>query len=247
VSDFYKVVHSIPVQIQNFKGNKIFKSNEKARISEINVFSKSCIEKNFKMESSTRNVSPSSHSASIIISQQIKSTSILDIPLSKGKNQVSLSAFSFLYSEIVQRTEQSTSDYETFVEKLSSLGRHIGIRVLELLIYRESGSKREIDRISMLQFITKVVWKSLFGRQIAPDGLLKVTEDEFRIVEPEPITNIYVSSKKGTATTMINVAAFIGGIIEGILTSGGFVSFSIFSFFLKDFFLACWSNGCISK
>jgi hypothetical protein len=200
---------------------------------------------------SNSNLSDKAYPSASIISSSTKQASIIDIPLSKGKNQVSLSAFAFLYSEIVQRAEKSTLDYEKFISKLSILGRHVGMRAIELLVYRESGSKREIDRISMLQFITKTVWKSLFNRQIPSDGLLKVNDDEFRIVEQEPITNIYVSSKKGTATTMANVAAFIGGIIEGVLNSGGFVRFLLLDFFFffnlsvqpSDVMVAFQNNG----
>lgn len=60
-----------------------------------------------------------------------RNISILDIPLGKGKSQIALSSFSYLFSEAVQQTERNTKDYDAFVKKLASLGKHIGSRVLE--------------------------------------------------------------------------------------------------------------------
>lgn len=99
---------------------------------------------------------------------------IVEAPLSKGKSTVSLSAFAFLYSEILQRVEKETRNYEEYREKLSNLGKHVGLRILELYAYREVGSRRENSELGILQFISKTVWKVLFNKP--PGELLKSEE-----------------------------------------------------------------------
>lgn len=41
----------------------------------------------------------------------------------------------------------------------------MGLRLLEVLSYRERGSRREIRLLEMLKFIHTSLWKCLFGRQ----------------------------------------------------------------------------------
>lgn len=144
---------------------------------------------------------------------------VLNEPLSKGRQLVSASAFAYLFSTIVQKSESKTSNYDDFCERLSSLGVHVGLRMLELTAYREGGSnfKREDKSlIAILTYITKVLWKVWFGK--VADQLLKKDDGSFLIVESEPITNTFVSPRKGSS---VNVAVFIGGIIQGVLESSG--------------------------
>lgn len=48
---------------------------------------------------------------------------------------------------------------------LEQLGYGVGYRILELSCYREKHSKRELKLIGMLQFVSSVLWKQLFGKQ----------------------------------------------------------------------------------
>lgn len=158
---------------------------------------------------------------------KLPSVSIIDVPLSRGRNQVALSAFAFLYSEIVQHSDKQTHDSASFADRLAGMGRHVGLRMLELLAYREAGSKREINIESMLNFIRTTIWKTLFNKP--PDDIRKFSSGEYGIFEREPITNIYVSTKKDKSSAKKtgntpNMAYFVGGIVEGILISAGFVS-----------------------
>ena len=138
----------------------------------------------------------------------------------KEKKNVPVTTFSFLFGEMVQymsSKQSSDKDYD-LEEKLSSLGYPIGEKVLELCSVREKNFKKETKIVQMLQFIHNNVWKMLFGKQA--DGLQKSTddEDEYRIIENSPITNKYIPYQKGQS----NCAAFLGGIIEGILNSADF-------------------------
>jgi hypothetical protein len=58
---------------------------------------------------------------------------------------------------------------------LENVGYDIGLRVLELLSHREKANRKEINLISMLQFVTTTVWRALFGK--IADGLEKAPEE----------------------------------------------------------------------
>lgn len=86
-------------------------------------------------------------------------TSILDKTLTKGKNEVSLSLFALVFSEIVQYSQKSCSSVADLAEKLHSLGYDVGSRLLDLYVFREKNSKRETKLINMLLFIKTTLWK----------------------------------------------------------------------------------------
>lgn len=141
----------------------------------------------------------------------------------KGKNEVSISLYSFLISEIIQyilskSEEEKDLDIE---EKLSSFGYSIGEKVLELCSWREKAFKRDLKIVSILQFIHNNIWKMLFNKQA--DGLQKSTDDpdEYRIIENSPLINKFITLPKGNS---LNCASFFAGIIEGILNSADFRS-----------------------
>jgi trafficking protein particle complex subunit 5 len=85
--------------------------------------------------------------------------SILDKTLTKGKNEVSLSLFALVFSEIVQYSQKSSSSVADLAEKLHSLGYDVGSRLLDLYVFREKNSKRETKLINMLLFIKTTLWK----------------------------------------------------------------------------------------
>ena len=143
---------------------------------------------------------------------QVRKRSALDRPLPmRGKNEVGLSAFSFLFSEFIQYSQQRVDTADQLERKLEDAGVGIGRRVLELGCLREKSSKRETRMLGILNFITSVVWKMLFGN--AADSLEKSVdqEDEFMIVEKAPLVNMYISSAPCSCAT------FVAGIVRGVL------------------------------
>jgi trafficking protein particle complex subunit 5 len=85
--------------------------------------------------------------------------SILDKTLTKGKNEVSLSLFALVFSEIVQYSQKSSLSVTDLSDKLHSLGYDVGSRLLDLYVFREKNSKRETKLINMLLFIKSTLWK----------------------------------------------------------------------------------------
>ena len=48
--------------------------------------------------------------------------------------------------------------------RLEDIGFGVGLRLLELLVYRERGSKREVQLLKALVFLQTTMWRYLFGR-----------------------------------------------------------------------------------
>ena len=81
--------------------------------------------------------------------------------------------------------------------------------------------------VNMLHYINNTVWKTLFGKQA--DGIEQSVddEDEYRIIDTNPVTNMFISATQqdegraggGSDQFGPNCANFIAGIIEGVLCS----------------------------
>jgi len=146
--------------------------------------------------------------------------SALDKPLPmRSKNEVSLSAFAFLFSEFIQYSQQRVNTADDLERKLEEAGLGIGYRVLELGCLREKSSKRETRMLGILQFITSVVWKMLFGNAAKDAVTLEKSvehEDEFMIGEKSPVVSTYISSAPCSCN------AFVAGIVRGVLESAQF-------------------------
>ncbi|KAL8152471.1 hypothetical protein V2J09_010231, partial [Rumex salicifolius] len=147
-------------------------------------------------------------------------SNVLDRPLSKGKQEVSLSAFAFLFSELVQYNQTQVDNIAELERRLEDAGYAVGARVLELLCHRERGNRRETRLLGILSFVHSTVWKVLFGK--VADSLEKGTEheDEYMISEKELLVNKFISIPKDMGT--FNCGAFVAGIVRGVLDSAGF-------------------------
>ena len=112
---------------------------------------------------------------------------------------VSLSMFAYLFSEMVQYYQNRVDSISELERRLESSGYTVGLRVLELLAIRGSGTnitrsgltneyRRETKLMGILQFISTTVWKSLFHK--AADSLERSIDhaDEYMIVDYAPIT-----------------------------------------------------------
>ncbi|KAG1366610.1 hypothetical protein COCNU_13G004000 [Cocos nucifera] len=114
---------------------------------------------------------------------------VLDKPLSRGRQEVSLSAFAFLFSELVQYNQTRVDNIAELERRLEDAGYAVGARVLELLCHREK----------------------------VADSLEKGTEheDEYMISEKELLVNRFISIPKDMGT--FNCGAFVAGIVKVII------------------------------
>ncbi|CAD5125237.1 DgyrCDS13479 [Dimorphilus gyrociliatus] len=160
------------------------------------------------------------------MSSQRKTANILDRPLSKGKSEVNISTFAFLFSELVHyaRTRVKQQTNNELHDKLADFGKHVGSRLVDVLFLRERSYKRETKLLNVLLFIKSNLWKSLFGKEA--DGLEKDNEEDniYYVTEKEPLVNKFVSLNTDHAkeTYNVNCAAFISGIIEEVLNCCNF-------------------------
>lgn len=138
----------------------------------------------------------------------------------KGERTVGLGSFSFLFSELVQYSQQKVSNVDELERRLMSVGQEVGERMLEALAFRDKGMRRETQIVGMLSFVHTVVWKALFGRPA--DALEKGTqaENEYMIVDREPLVNRFISVPRDFGH--LNCAAFNAGIVRGALVAAGF-------------------------
>ncbi|KAI8096872.1 NO signaling/Golgi transport ligand-binding domain-containing protein [Halteromyces radiatus] len=158
-----------------------------------------------------------STNSSIYTEQRVaRGKTILDRNLNKTRGaEVSLSAQSFLFSEMLQYTQKRVNGIQDLERKLNEFGYRVGTRMLELLTWREKVAKRETRVLGVLYFIHNVVWRSLFGKQA--DSLEKSTEneDEYMISDNDPILTRYISVPK--ELSQLNCNAFVAGIVEACL------------------------------
>ena len=100
--------------------------------------------------------------ASSLLAPKTKSKkSILEQPLPKGKAEVALSAFGYLFMEVlplftlkvffcndahqvVSFAREGATSIPEIETRLTALGRNVGVSLLELVTLREKGSKREV-------------------------------------------------------------------------------------------------------
>jgi len=144
-------------------------------------------------------------------------SSIFDKPVPKARVEVSESAFLFLFSEVVQYCQTHSQTPEEFKDRLSGMGRSMGIRYAELLAFRNARVQRFTDLTDALKYVSSTVWKSLFGKDA--DGLEKVTASQatYYIADDSLLVNKYVA-KEASATC----AAYVAGIVQGVLDAGAF-------------------------
>lgn len=155
---------------------------------------------------------------------------IYDRNLNRSRNaELSRASFAFLFMEMViyaQRNIKSVSDFE---KKLNEQGYVLGMKLLDLLLYRSSpaGSSsssapatRPLRILPLLTLINNKLYPLLFSRPA--DSLEQdVSEaNKYMIIDNTPLTNTFISPPKDLS--QLSVAAFIAGIIEGVCDGAGF-------------------------
>ena len=80
--------------------------------------------------------------------------------------------------------------------------------------------KRFNKREDLLTFISTNIWKGLFSKPADSLLLSDHSEEEYMIYDAEPITNHFISVPVDMGN--LNCAAYLAGIIAGILESANF-------------------------
>ena len=132
-------------------------------------------------------------------------TAVLHRPLPRGDRVVSLSAFGYLFAEMISYYQGRCTSMSDLESRLEAAGRDVGHRFLELVAFRDKPGKRETTVVGMLQFISGPAWQCLFGKNA--DALEKSTDkpNQYMIRESEPVTNHFISMPK--EYSRVNVAS----------------------------------------
>lgn len=154
---------------------------------------------------------------------------ILERPIRRGAGEVSLSAFAYLLSEIVSYSQSRVKSVPNLESRLSDVGYPVGVRLLELISWRDKPGKREVKIVGILSLISKELWKALFGKQA--DSLEKSIVDGrevYMIIENETLITKFISVPRDFGN--LNIAAFVAGIVHGILDAADFPPESVTAF-----------------
>lgn len=144
-------------------------------------------------------------------------------PLNRSRTQeLSQASFAYLFGEMVSYAQKRVTDIQDLERRLNEQGHPIGLKLLDLLLYREPPRTqlRPLTILTLLSFVTTTLWKHLFSRPA--DALEKSNEsaDQYMIIDNDPLVNQYISVPK--EMSQLNCAAFVAGIIEGAADGAGF-------------------------
>ncbi|CAG9475534.1 unnamed protein product [Plasmodium vivax] len=142
----------------------------------------------------------------------------MEAELNRAPQEVSLSAFSLLFSEIVQYCLWKSKRGYRIEDSLHEMGLRVGYKLNEYLPYKNK-TKRCVNIISILTFLSKHLWKYLFQHS---SDLLKSQDSiyEYMLCDKNILLNRFISVPKDYGN--INCASFAAGIVEGMLCSAEF-------------------------
>jgi hypothetical protein len=171
----------------------------------------------------------------------------IDRPVGRGRPDISLSAFSYLFAEVVQYSQGRVNHVYELETRLADIGASVGARLMETMCFRERSGKRELRIVPVLSFIAGTIWKQLFGKQADLERSTE-HEDECTFVfcycdffwcldwnlqacwvvldmlsEKDPLVNRFISVPASFGH--LNCAAFSAGIVRGALEAAEFVRF----------------------
>lgn len=166
------------------------------------------------------------------ISVATPSSTIYDRNLNRRTPEVSISALSFLFAEIVSNCHENSKGISQLENKLNILGYSIGPRILELSYLRENQTqsntslkkllKKNIKIIEILQFVYSTIWKNLFGKTADDLEKSQNMDNEYMIIDNDPVISQFISVPKDMKH--LNCCAFVAGIVEGLLDSAYFLA-----------------------
>ncbi|KAJ5745965.1 hypothetical protein N7520_011147 [Penicillium odoratum] len=163
---------------------------------------------------------------------------IYDRHLNRSRNaESSRASFAYLFAEMVTYAQRRVTGIQDLEKRLNEQGYPLGLRLLDLLFYRATSTSssalsssstsssppnRPLRILTLLHLIHGPLWRLLFQRSadalehsVSPD-----TPNEYMITDNDPLVNTYISVPR--EMSMLNCAAFVAGIIEGVCDGCGF-------------------------
>ncbi|KAJ5279541.1 hypothetical protein N7478_004913 [Penicillium angulare] len=163
---------------------------------------------------------------------------IYDRHLNRSRNaELSRASFAYLFAEMVTYAQRRVTGIQDLEKRLNEQGYPLGLRLLDLLFYRATSTSssalsssstsssppnRPLRILALLHLIHGPLWRLLFQRSadalehsVSPD-----TPNEYMITDNDPLVNTYISVPR--EMNMLNCAAYIAGVIEGVCDGCGF-------------------------
>lgn len=141
--------------------------------------------------------------------------------------ETSRASFAYLFAEMITYAQRNITSITQLEDRLNEQGYPIGLKLLDLLLYRTpnsmlstSTSTRPTRILPLLQFVSTTLWKHLFGRPADALERSQENKDEYMITDNDPVVNAYISVPK--EMSQLNCAAYVAGIIEGVCDGCGF-------------------------
>lgn len=166
---------------------------------------------------------------------------IYDRNLNRSRNaELSHASFAYLFMEMVSYAHRRVKGIQDFEKRLNEQGYPLGLKLLDLLLYRaspaggssssgsgssSSGSgagavNRPLRLLPLLTLLTTKLYPLLFSRPADSLEQSTTSPGEYMIIDNTPLTNQYISVPK--EMNQLSVAAYIAGIIEGVCDGAGF-------------------------
>ncbi|CBH14661.1 transport protein particle (TRAPP) subunit,putative [Trypanosoma brucei gambiense DAL972] len=152
------------------------------------------------------------------------------VRLTSDEGKVSLSAFSFLFSELCTRahsTPTKARDIEEIEQRLTSLGAIVGAKLMMLSSLKDplELQRRPTTIDEALKLLQEKFWTRWFGKT-ANDLQQEGESTRYFLVDSNPMVlqHVYPSPEymDSEGQWSINYASFMGGIVEGALRAVGF-------------------------
>ncbi|ODV92523.1 hypothetical protein CANCADRAFT_87698 [Tortispora caseinolytica NRRL Y-17796] len=148
-------------------------------------------------------------------------TSIYNRSLHRRSGDVSLSLFALLFAETVAYSQKHVKGVNELEERLNSLGYSVGYRMSELVMLREGkNGVRSIEILELMRDVHQNLWKALYGRSAHSLEKSRSEEDEYMIIDNNPIELTFISVPKDIS--QLSCAAFTAGIVEAALDGAQF-------------------------
>ncbi|RJE24703.1 Transport protein particle [Aspergillus sclerotialis] len=187
----------------------------------------------------SQNVSTPTQSSSPGLRVPSNRKTIYDRHLNRSRTaELSRASFAFLFSEMVTYAQRRVTGIQDLEKRLNEQGYPLGLRLLDLLFYRTMSSStssslsssstsssppnRPLRILPLLHLIHGPLWRLLFQRSAdaLEHSVSPETPNEYMITDNDPLVNTYISVPR--EMSMLNCAAFVAGIIEGVCDGCGF-------------------------
>lgn len=157
--------------------------------------------------------------------------SIYDRHLNRSRTaELSKPAFAYLFNEMIVYAQKRVTGITDLEKRLNVQGHPVGVKLLDLLLYRSptpfsstssaANNLRPTRVLPLLQFVSTVLWRHLFGRPADALERSQDNKDEYMITDNDPVVNSYISVPK--EMNQLNCAAYVAGIIEGVCEGSEF-------------------------